>query len=127
MTTTALLVAAIRDALLKNVEASEARDALADRLERVLYHDKKALNAYKSSGDRRNVLTKEGEDVEFCRLVPSYSDRAAFFNCILEGLRSCERTDYEENGVVSFQTQTKRYFDQEVQRYLAKRYEGCSR
>lgn len=32
---------------------------------------------------KRHAL-EEGDDLSFCRLVPSFSDRKAFFECITE-------------------------------------------
>ena len=109
-----LLTAAIRDAAKEEDNSSD----LVDKLETILYHDSEAYEAYKTQKKKNQLV--EGKDVPFCRLVPSYSDRKAFFACILEG--TVEVTDDDEK-VVPFQTLAKRYFDAQIRARLEGRAE----
>ena len=87
--------------------------AVIDKLETILYHDKEALNTFV---ENRKVALPDGQDLAFCRLVPSYSDRRAFFTCILEGIVELtdDNDEDEDTTRVPFQRLAKRYFDSQI-------------
>ena len=109
MTTTSLLVAAIRDAALKEGGTKK----LIEGLERILY----VGEAGEWSKGERTI--QEGEDLDFCRLLPSFHDRRSFFVAVTEGI--CQhRTvqDMEQLERSSLQMKAKRIFDSMIRNRL---------
>lgn len=96
MTTTSLLVASIRDALLdihvncSSTQTQKRHSKLLKRLQRVLFIGLEHQDHQpENRGDGKNKQThelKEGEDLSFARLVPSYSDRESYFSLIAKDL-----------------------------------------
>ena len=79
--------------------------SVIDTLEASLYTDRSLLP---KSGE-----TLPGNDFRFSRLVPSHSDRAAFFSLVVEGHGIKSEFSVEEIGQ-SFQATTKRIFDRRI-------------
>eukprot|EP01108_Squamamoeba_japonica_P002971 TRINITY_DN248_c0_g1_i3.p1 TRINITY_DN248_c0_g1~~TRINITY_DN248_c0_g1_i3.p1 ORF type:complete len:345 (-),score=162.31 TRINITY_DN248_c0_g1_i3:35-1069(-) len=101
VTTTVLLVAAARDALLRLRRSAPANsdDKLDDELcaaavrelEQVLFTDVDAAHAFAANDDWR-LSIRVGQRVPFCRVVPSFVDRKPFFELLLAGLSSAPDT-----------------------------------
>ncbi len=119
LTTTSLLVASLRDAAIK--EEGARRTKLVRKLERVLYTDAEAARRWGREEEGKKRAIEEGEDVKFCRLLPSFYDRRAFFVAVTEGLaaRSVEDARPEEDlERSSLQLRAKRHFDVQIRRRL---------
>ncbi|XP_059079579.1 uncharacterized protein LOC131877800 [Tigriopus californicus] len=94
MTTTSLLVASIRDALLdirvQGPKAQERYSKLLKRLQRVLFigleHQDHPHGNTEDRRDQQKQELEEGENLAFARLVPSYSDRKSYFSLIAKDL-----------------------------------------
>lgn len=83
-TTCCLLLAAIRDVSAGRVASDPVAVTLASSLDRHLMPDQQALEAWLASfHDSGKRTIEEGEALEFCALVPTYCDRAAFFAAVL--------------------------------------------
>lgn len=114
VTTTMLLVAAARDALLR-LKCSAPDLSVAKSigiLEQVLFVDVSAAHEFASSGSR----IASGQRLLFSRLVPSYCDRQNFFELIVGGL-AADGTDtwLSDTTRHSAQFDTKHYFDGQFQ------------
>jgi hypothetical protein len=79
-TTCSLLLAAIRDTLLNT---SEACGDLAARADAALLPDRKGLERWLTAHQGKAAVIREGEELPFAALVPTYCDRAAYFAAVL--------------------------------------------
>jgi hypothetical protein len=118
VTTTMLLTASARDALLRiqqqHPDLPTLSSALA-KLDAVLFVDIPAAYAHAAAQTEIAV----GERLSFCRLVPSFLDRQPFFELMTRGLAS-RGTDalLSESTLHSVQYDTKHYFDEQFQQLL---------
>ena len=142
ITTNTLLLSAFRDAALQVLidandqgdhdAASKAR-LLADKINAVLYHDPDASNEWVekaadrlANGASLEEVHQEGESLPFCRLIPSFVDRGAFFESIMFGpvrlaLRARANSTFALNvsdrTANTHQGAAKLAFDQYIERY----------
>ncbi len=108
MTTTSLLVAALRDA----AQREPGCDSVIEKLETILYADKDQMQRFKEAG---SATIKEGEDLTFCRLLPSFADRKSFFESIAEGIVDVR----PQEKPMTLQLKAKRFFDTHIEAWLA--------
>lgn len=119
VTTSMLLVAAARDALLRIQHSHPSLSAHASaaiaKLDAVLFVDIIAALAFASA--RTPIV--EGQRLTFSRLVPSFCDRRNFFELIIGGHAS-HGTDegLSETTLRSTQYDTKHYFDGQFQQMI---------
>ncbi len=107
MTTTSLLVAAIRDALMEEGFGSD--NDVVQTLERILYIDSDKARMFQGED------LEEGCDLSFCRLLPSFYDRRPFFLAIMEGFGTLDKSHLDEElKKDSLQVKAKRYFDHQI-------------
>lgn len=141
VTTSVLLVAAGRDALLRYGQ-QRTRDQDDERLQKcvrtvesVLYNDVDAAHRWADDVVARcststTTTTIEsaiavGERLPFCRLVPSHADRKPFFDLIVGGLfpqrtNSMTTATTSTSAAKSIQADTKHYFDAQFARLVEK-------
>lgn len=118
VTTTMLLVAAARDALLrlqhKYPDLPHLSTALC-KLDSVLFMDIPVAHTFAAS----KTPISEGQRLQFSRIIPSFCDRRNFFELIIGGLNS-KGTDSSLNNTTktSNQFNTKHYFDGRFQQML---------
>lgn len=123
VTTTMLLMASARDALLRlqhnNPDSllllqPSLSSALA-KLEALLFVDIPAAHSFAAS----RTPIEEGQRLLFSRLIPSYFDRCPFFELIVGGLVANGTDDWlSEATRSSIQYNTKHYFDEQFQHML---------
>lgn len=109
-TTTNLLAAALRDAFVREGLEDKGREVV-EKLEAVLYEDVEAMREFV----KKDGGITEGTDLGFCRLLPSFSDRQAFFKCIMEGRMS---VTFDEDDEISLQRKAKSTFDAKINEHL---------
>ncbi len=116
VTTTLLLIAAARDALLrlqhKDPHVKGISEAIFN-LESVLFVDVPAAHTFATS----NTRICAGQRLLFSRLVPSFCDRQHFFELIIGGVVAGDGTDawLSDTTLHSIQFDTKHYFDVQFQ------------
>lgn len=86
-TTTTLLLAAIRDALISlekegNGKSSPESQALVKFIHKILFLEPRAMEEWIASETNNTTIT-EGQELEFCRLVPTFCDRSSYIAAIL--------------------------------------------
>ena len=104
ITTTLLLVAAIRDAIV----TKDPNNERLPKLEQALYHDMSKVEEVKRNG---KIDLREGQDLDCSRLLPSYSDRLSYFTLITQGILKDQTKKFFED---SFQGRSKYYFDKQL-------------
>jgi len=105
MTTSSLLIAALRDALLSE-GADEQRDKTVCQLNNALYLKENWRDLWETEKE-----FGDGEDATFCRLLPSFDDRKAFFTAITKGVKEGDKSD-------SLQSRARHIFDRSIKNYL---------
>ena len=115
LTTTMLLLAALRDALWERAPAGKEEEVaeLVDIIHDVLFVDSEA-GAAALEDDALVEQLADGEDLPFVRLSPSYIDRAPFFACLLSAGRAQAAERFRE----SVQHRAKADFDANVAHVL---------
>eukprot|EP00026_Physarum_polycephalum_P006056 Phypoly_transcript_06097.p1 GENE.Phypoly_transcript_06097~~Phypoly_transcript_06097.p1 ORF type:complete len:502 (+),score=75.42 Phypoly_transcript_06097:124-1629(+) len=118
VTTTMLLAASARDALLRLQHRSPTLPHLGTalaKLDAVLFIDVSAAHAFAAA----RTPIAEGQRLDFSRLIPSFCDRRHFFELIITGL-AANGTDelLSETTRHSIQYDTKHYFDDQFQHML---------
>jgi Protein of unknown function DUF262 len=118
VTTTMLLVAAARDALLRlgKRNANLHIDEAVSTLNSVLFMNVNDAHAFAAT---RSHVAK-GQRLLFSRLIPSFCDRQHFFELIVGGMVTGDGTDewMSESTRHSIQFDTKHYFDEQFQQII---------
>ena len=94
VTTTSLLLCAVRDTLLAWLEDQDSSivntekvnqgcKRLIRRIQDCLFHSASGAKDYLHSTTPETVIS-EGEELDFVRLIPTYNDRACFFSIVLQ-------------------------------------------
>ena len=84
-TTLSLLIASIRIAALRG-----KNQKLADKLFKFLIHDVDAYKTWAKDNQLKDI--KDGEYLEFFRVVPTFSDRRAFYLAVLDDEGKFDKT-----------------------------------
>ncbi len=86
-TTTTLLLAAIRDALISlekedNGKSSPKIEELVKYIHEILFLEPRTVEEWTTTDTNTTTIT-EGQELEFCRLVPTFCDRSSYIAAIL--------------------------------------------